>query len=95
MMAQVGNMIILIKRIILLTCHVAVAGSDYTPLFGVDLGFYPYYMTSEERCVDISINDDSEQEETETIDARVRTLVTDLYSSYQGAVLISITDNDG
>jgi hypothetical protein len=94
MVAQVGDMII-IKRIILLTFHLAVAGSDYTPLCGVDLGFYPYYMTSEERCVDISINDDSEQEETETIVATVVTFVTDLYARYQETVIISVTDNDG
>jgi hypothetical protein len=94
-MAQVGGMIILIKRIILLACHVAVAGSDYTPLFGVDLGFHPYYMTSEEQCVDISINDDSEQEETETIVAEVLTYVSHHYFITTVHVTVGITDNDG
>jgi hypothetical protein len=78
-----------------LACHVAVAGSDYTALQSVDLDFNTSFDV---QCVDISINDDWEQEETETIVVEI--VETNYYygsfsDTYQETRNISIMDNDG
>jgi hypothetical protein len=67
----------------------ATAGSDYTMLTSMGLGFPPSPMPGAMECVNISITDDTEQEMTEMFNASV-SINTDTQS-----VPIRITDNDG
>lgn len=68
------------------------AGSDFS-LLGMLLGFSSASITGDMLCVNISIVDDSEVEETESFSARVVT--TGSNANIVLSVNISVTDNDG
>lgn len=68
------------------------AGSDFS-LLGTLLGFSSASITGDMLCVNISIVDDSEVEETESFSARVVT--TGSNANIVLSVNISVTDNDG
>ena len=68
------------------------AGSDFTAMSPVSLNFSS--VPGEERCIPISIADDTEQEGTEEFIATVNIMDSDDREVREN-VFLEITDNDG